>query len=276
MMQYLWTRMLITSEQLRNPSKYYLHGKPIRSVWDPHLRFLMELRAHESVVFHLATIGDTLYTCSNDGTIKAWDIDTLEHKKTLLQYDSEVWRFFAAHGRLYAGDVKGIVRVYENDELVRMYDLTEEVRDIAVSTQLLYTVRDRDVVITELLPGPKGHAVTRKTIEGSSPMCLVGDMICFVSRSARDILVHDNNKQSFFKELGKIQAHEMIINTLCPEGDSIVYSGGYDAKVKKWDMSNMKLLDSCDISRSISALSIGSRGQVYVAGSSGYIARLDG
>nr|CAD7404455.1 unnamed protein product [Timema poppensis] len=122
-------------------------------VWDPHLRFLMELRAHESVVFHLATIGDTLYTCSNDGTIKAWDIDTLEHKKTLLQYDSEVWRFFAAQGRLYAGDVQGTVRVYENDELMRIYDLTEEVRDMAVSTQLLYTVRDRDLVITELLPG---------------------------------------------------------------------------------------------------------------------------
>nr|CAD7205220.1 unnamed protein product [Timema douglasi] len=165
----------------------------------------MELRAHESVVFHLATIGDTLYTCSNDGTIKAWDIDTLEHKKTLLQYDSEVWRFFAAQGRLYAGDVQGTVRVYENDELMRIYDLTEEVRDMAVSTQLLYTVRDRDLVITELLPGPKGRAVTRQTIEGSSPMCLVGDMICFVSRSARDILVHDNNKQSSFRELGKIQ-----------------------------------------------------------------------
>nr|CAD7457505.1 unnamed protein product [Timema tahoe] len=265
----------VTTLLFKDEKLYSAAEDGIVKVWDPHLRFLMELRAHESVVFHLATIGDTLYTCSNDGTIKAWDIDTLEHKKTLLQYDSEVWRFFAAHGRLYAGDVKGIVRVYENDELVRIYDLTEEVRDMAVSTQLLYTVRDRDVVITELLPGPKGHAVTRKTIEGSSPMCLVGDMICFVSRSARDILVHDNNKQSSFKELGKIQAHEMIINTLCPEGDSIVYSGGYDAKVKKWDMSNMKLLDSCDIGRSISALSIGSRGQVYVAGSSGYIARLD-
>jgi WD40 repeat protein len=53
---------------------------------------------------------NTLYSCSNDGTIQAWSLDTLKHVKTLFQSsEEEILRLYVIDGRLYSGDDKGIV-----------------------------------------------------------------------------------------------------------------------------------------------------------------------
>ncbi|XP_063227805.1 uncharacterized protein LOC134533925 isoform X1 [Bacillus rossius redtenbacheri] len=175
-------------------------------VWTPELRKLAEFRAHDSAVFHLAALGDQLYTCSNDGSaVQAWDAASGERRTTLLGGGAEVWRLHAHDGKLYAGDAQGVVRIWSGDVLVRSFELTEEVRGLAVQGNLIYTVRDRDLVITETLAGEKSGPVTRQTIEGSSPLCLVGTRVCFASRSGVDILVHDNSKETRFKQLGIIK-----------------------------------------------------------------------
>ena len=83
-------------------------------VWSPDLKLENEIQAHESVVYHIAASDDTLYSCSNDGTIQAWSLDTLKHKKTLLTYTDEVERIYFVDGKLYSGDDKGIVSLEEN------------------------------------------------------------------------------------------------------------------------------------------------------------------
>ncbi|KAJ9594124.1 hypothetical protein L9F63_014440 [Diploptera punctata] len=244
-------------------------------IWSPDLKLEKEFQAHESVVYHIAASDDTLYSCSNDGTIKAWSLDTLKHKKTLLQYNDEVARLYFIEGKLYSGDDKGILTIWEDDTLSRQFGLVEEIRDFKVFQNFVYAVRDRDMCIHELIGGNKGRYVTRISLEGCSPIALVGNKLCFANRAACDICVHDNNKTSGFKQLGIIKAHEMIVNALCGCGDSTLISAGYDGKVKQWNLNDLQLMNSCNIGACINGLCVGSQGQIYAGGNNGFLHRLD-
>ncbi|KAK7866600.1 hypothetical protein R5R35_010433 [Gryllus longicercus] len=242
-------------------------------VWSSDLKLIKEFQAHQSVVYDMAIIGNTLYTCSNDGKVLAWDVETFEKKATLLESENEIYKFYVDNEKLYAGDDQGVVRLWENDEFLLVFNLVEEVRGLVVTDKLLFTVRDRDVCVTEI--GEKGHYATRKTIEGSSPICLVGNKVCFVSRSATNIIVIDATKETGFKELNDLKAHDMVINVLREAGDSTLYSGSYDKFVKQWDLNSFKCLSSCDTGECINALAIGNEGQVYAAGPNGFLCRID-
>jgi hypothetical protein len=56
----------------------------------------------------------------------------------------------------------------------------------------------------------------RKTVEGRSPLCIVGNKLCFATRSGTNICVHENSKASNFKELGQIQAGGFIHSFIGP------------------------------------------------------------
>jgi hypothetical protein len=43
------------------------------------------------------------------------------------------------------------------------------------------------------------------TLEGRSPLCIIGNKMCFASRFGNNISVHDNTKANNFKKLGDLQ-----------------------------------------------------------------------
>ena len=57
------------------------------------------------------------------------------------------------------------------------------------------------------LTGDKGKYMTRMTLDGCSPVTLVGNKICFASRAAKDICVHENDKASRYKQLGILKVN---------------------------------------------------------------------
>ncbi|KAJ8866314.1 hypothetical protein PR048_032157 [Dryococelus australis] len=65
------------------------------------------------------------------------------------------------------------------------------------------------------------------------------------------------------------------MNALCSEGDSTVYSGGYDCKLKKWDASTLQNLGECNVGLCINAICVGPPGSVYVGASNGYLTRIE-
>jgi hypothetical protein len=61
------------------------------------------------------------------------------------------------------------------------------------------------------------------------------------------------------------------------DGKCSVFTGGWDKIVKQWKVENnsLKADGSCAIDFIINSMIDGEKGQVYVAGSDGHIARLD-
>jgi hypothetical protein len=43
--------------------------------------------------------------------------------------------------------------VWEDDVMLQQFNMLEEIRDFTVVDKFIYTVRDRDVCINELMPG---------------------------------------------------------------------------------------------------------------------------
>lgn len=79
-------------------------------MWAPDLKFLKEVQAHPCSIFSITASDDTLYSCSNDGTVKSWDLESLNEKKLLLE-DKEVefWKVKYSNGVLFIGDDQGNV-----------------------------------------------------------------------------------------------------------------------------------------------------------------------
>lgn len=72
-----------------------------------------EVQAHPCSVFSLAGSDDFLYSCSNEGTIKTFDLNTLKELKTVVKDEkTEYWKLFYADGILYSGDNLGNVSIH--------------------------------------------------------------------------------------------------------------------------------------------------------------------
>jgi len=79
-------------------------------VWDGNLQLQAEFQAHESAIYHIAAKDNIIYSCSTDGTIQAWNLDTFKHVKTLFESsEEETLRLYVIGGKLYSGNDKGMV-----------------------------------------------------------------------------------------------------------------------------------------------------------------------
>ncbi|KAJ8953357.1 hypothetical protein NQ314_007366 [Rhamnusium bicolor] len=253
-------------------------------VWSPDLTKLAEVQAHPCSVYCLAASDNTLYSCSNEGTIKSFELATLKEKATILRDETtEFWRISYSDGYLFSGDNEGNINVWKNDKLYGTFNVAEPVKDMAVFGHTLFTVKDSDVVITEVkVDGDKIQYGQKKTYMGRAPITLVGDkLFSFASREGKDIIIHENNDAAHYKPLTKVEgAHEMIINTLAGtvwNGKTVLFSGGWDKQVKKWNIDEdlVKLDSSCDVEIVINTITVGDKGEIYVGGSDGHLVRIE-
>jgi len=79
-------------------------------VWDANLQLEAEFKAHELAIYHIAAKDNIIYSCSTDGSIQAWNLDTFKHVKTLFESsEEETLRLYVIGGKLYSGNDKGMV-----------------------------------------------------------------------------------------------------------------------------------------------------------------------
>ncbi|KAI4459142.1 wd40-repeat-containing domain superfamily [Holotrichia oblita] len=119
-------------------------------MWDKDLNKLKEIKAHPTTVYCLAFGNDTLYSCSNDGALYAWEPESLEQKLKLLQVENELYRLAFSDGVLYSCDDQGNVRSHADNVVKGIYALLEPLRELIVHDKCIYTVRDLDLVLTEM------------------------------------------------------------------------------------------------------------------------------
>lgn len=145
-----------------------------------------------------------LYSSSCDGKIKCFtNILQSDDFDLILENNNDeiITLVIDADDTLYTGDDKGVVIKWINNKITFKYNLVEEVRSMAVEKNLLYTVRDLDVCVTDLLTGPTGRYITKATFPGKCPLLLFGPIInekrkylVVSTRDGKGITLHRNSK----------------------------------------------------------------------------------
>ncbi|KAL1491460.1 hypothetical protein ABEB36_012057 [Hypothenemus hampei] len=253
-------------------------------MWSQDLLKVAEVEAHPCSVYCLAANEETLFSCSNDGSIKLWDLDTLKAKEVLVQTNEvEFWRVAYSAGCLFSGDDKGNINVYKNKKLYGQVNIAEPIKDMTIHGTLVFTVKDLDLVITEIkLEGEKIQYGTKNSFMGRAPVTLIGDnLFAFATREGKEIQLHENNIESGFKQVARItHGSDMIINALAGvkwDNQEQLFSGGWDRILKQWAIKNNCPNNeaSVDIEIVITAIIGGDNRQVYVGGADGHLVRVD-
>ena len=145
-----------------------------------------------------------LYSSSCDGSIKYWEKPLLEQDNSsiLMKTDNDVIGALACvDGDLFTGDDKGVVIRWINNKIGLKYNLIEEVKSFAIENTWLYTARDLDAVITDLLNSQTGKYVTLEVIPGRDPVLLMGPVkdkrtkyLVFATRDGKGITVVRNER----------------------------------------------------------------------------------
>ncbi|KAK4883025.1 hypothetical protein RN001_006344 [Aquatica leii] len=246
-------------------------------IWNKNIELLNQVQAHPCSVYSITIGNDNVYSCSNDGTVKVYTLEGLT-ETIISQEANEMYKVNFNEGKLYVGDDSGLVRIFFNNKLVGILEVMHPITDLLALGNLIYTARDLYVLISEIHPEGKRMS-TLKAIEGRAPICVVGDKLCFFSRTGKDIFVHRNLKVNDFEKIGEVKdAHELIINAVCGfknDDGEFLYTGGWDKTLKKWKLgSTIDLVDKCSIDFPITAITVGNNDDVYVGGGDGNIVNI--
>ncbi|OXA59317.1 zinc finger CCCH domain-containing protein 17-like [Folsomia candida] len=250
----------------------YASGKI--KVWSPDLQqVLKEWPAHEYPIYHMCPgPPPTFFTSSSDCTIKQWEegengdfvlIATLEgHEEPArkLRFDSD-------KKRLYSGDELGKVLIWEDGKLIGILETLEEIWDMMIYNDLLFTARHLDVVINTLSQrGDQIRHSVKNTIPGKGPFLITkGEKLCFADRSNFQIHVNEAFK-SGNANLAKLEGHESIVNGIASHNDTL-YTSGSDKKLIAWNLTTLSRIESLNLDGYVNDIVISdSDGTIYAGG----------
>ncbi|KNC25086.1 hypothetical protein FF38_11903 [Lucilia cuprina] len=252
-------------------------------IWDSDLNLIKTVDAHESYIYALAINSKgKLYSSCCDGSVKFMQ-PPYDKVEDLFHCDDVIQAMYCEGDILYTGDDKGVVTNWENDKMLFKFNLVEEVKGLAAEQDWIYTVRDLDVVISQVVSGKSGKYNTKAVKPGKSPLCLLGPMtegrhkyVAFADRTGKGLtLIHNTAQEKFNVIWDATDCHELIINGICGD-EKYLYTGGYDNKVKGWselDEKKPKALGEVEVGSCVNALCSGANNTVYIASSDGLIRR---
>lgn len=256
-------------------------------VWTKDLVLKKEVAVHEAWIYAMAVDSQgRIYSSSADGTIRSL-ADPLQSDKVeeLLKCSDDIESLFVdSKDNLYSGDDKGIITMWVDRKIKFKFNLVEQMRSIAVQNNFIYSIRDNDLTITEVLEGSStGRYITKASIPGKCPVTLCGSYanttnshVTIVTRDGLGVVCIKNNSKEHFPVLWtKEKAHDMIINCILGAGEDLLYTAGYDGIVKQWNGfdKDPKLVSEVNIGGGcLNALCLGTdRSTVYVGGSDGLL-----
>lgn len=215
----------------------YIHS------FDDKLSPVASWPAHAVQLFALAAGGGAVYSSSNDGSIRVWSAKG--DKITEIPVPgADVSVLHVSGNELYTGDEAGTVKVYEDNTEKAMYNVLEEVKDLALSAPFLFTVRDLDVTVTEIKPDEsRTRFVTRHTMEGRAPLRLAGPHLLCMARGGNNLALHDSSVSTVFKKKHEVKVSDMIVTSLAVSGD-YAWTGGWDGVLRRWKITTDQLEDS--------------------------------
>lgn len=256
-------------------------------VWTKDLTLKKEVSVHEAWIYAMAvdSVG-RIYSSSADGTIRSLAAPLQSDKvEEMLKCSDDIESLFVdSKDNLYSGDDKGIITMWVDRKIKFKFNLVEQMRSIAVQNNFIYSIRDNDLTITEVLEGSSiGRYITKASIPGKSPVALCGayanstnSHVAIVTRDGLGVVcIKNNSKEHFPVVWTKEKAHDMIINCMLGAGEDLLYTTGYDGIVKQWNglEKDPKLVSEVNIGGGcLNTLCLGAdRSTVYVGGSDGLL-----
>jgi len=254
----------------------YSGGKDgVINVWGKDLQFQREIVIHKDfeVLALVANLQNHVYSCGRDGSLRYFRVPWRTNNNDILTQAvaADVTALHCVGNILYSGDDKGIVNRWYNNAKSCQLNVKSEVKSIAVDGTNLYTVNDKNVVVTDLKPDIEDEDVTKATIPGRSPLILFGpkinnhqEFLVFLTRDGKGITLVDN---VFPYEIiwTEDNAHDMIINAICATDDSL-FTGGVDGKVKRWKNLDRRprVVETIETGKNVTALCVGPIHTVFV------------
>lgn len=152
-----------------------------------------------------------IYSSSADGTIRSL-ANPLQSDKVeeLLKCSDDIESLFVdSKDNLYSGDDKGIITMWVDRKIKFKFNLVEQMRSIAVQNNFIYSIRDNDLTITEVLEGSStGRYITKASIPGKCPVTLCGSYanttnshVTIVTRDGLGVVCIKNNSKEHFPVL---------------------------------------------------------------------------
>lgn len=168
----------VTSLIFYNEHLFSAGSDGIIKIWDKDLELIKNLPAHNTRINALAINEQGGLYSSSQYSIKYFKdpLKSDESQEIFRAYkeEDELCSLYCTDdGSLYAGAVKGIVTRFVDNKVTETYNVSEEVRSMAVEKHNLYTAKDLDAMVLELLPGKIGKPGLMASIEGRAPLALV-------------------------------------------------------------------------------------------------------
>uniref|UniRef100_A0A182NCV7 Zinc finger protein ZPR1 n=1 Tax=Anopheles dirus TaxID=7168 RepID=A0A182NCV7_9DIPT len=231
---------------------------PATVVWSKDLRLVKELTPHEGYIYAMAIDSKgQLYTSGCDGTIKCLTSPlTGDECKELLKCNDEIECLFVdPKDNLYSGDDKGIITMWIDQRIKYKFNVVEQVRSMAIQNNIIYSIRDNDLTVTEIIEGSaSGRFMTKASIPGRCPVRLCGgsteagvfNNVAILTRDGMGVTMIRNNKKEHYPVMWtKENAHSMIINAIVAQ-DDFLYTAGYGGVIKQWSELDAKEPKLCD------------------------------
>ncbi|XP_055384483.1 uncharacterized protein LOC129614110 [Condylostylus longicornis] len=233
---------------------------------------------HKGDITCLAFVNGYLFSGGQDGFVKIWD-ENLNLKPSQDIYSSienPIQALFCHGESIWAGDGVGNLFNFENFERAQHFEMVEEIKGLAIDDKLIYTIRDNDLCISEIIP-ERGLYIVKAVVPGKSPLKLFGayinakrSLLATVSRDGKGINVLNNCPHRDFVKMWHIDnAHETIINALSGN-ENTLFSGSYNGTIKVWSNVNDvgKLYGELNIGSCINSLCHGPDDHTVFAGTS--------
>ncbi|KXJ72121.1 hypothetical protein RP20_CCG018807 [Aedes albopictus] len=177
-------------------------------IWTKELTLSKEIAVHDGWIYAMAADSrGRIYTSSSDGTIRCLPnpLQSDEVKELLKCGDDIESLFVDTKDNLYSGDDKGIVTMWVDHRMKFKFNLVEEVRSLVIQNNIIYSIRENDLTVTEVLEGSaNGRYMTKASIPGRCPVTLCGSCTNGVSSNAA-IVTRDGHGIVFIKNNAKEQ-----------------------------------------------------------------------
>lgn len=198
-------QVLVNCKHIAKLSTWFLPNQ----VWTKDLTLKKEIAVTDAWIYAMAADSQgRIYTSSSDGTIRCLPNPLQSDEvKELLKCGDEIESLFVdSKDNLYSGDDKGIVTMWVDQKIKFKFNLVEEVRSMAIQDNFIYSVRDNDLTITEVLEGSAtGRYMTKASIPGRCPVTLCGSCtnavhsnVAIVTRDGLGIVCIKNSTKEYF------------------------------------------------------------------------------